>query len=383
MIGVQGIFWAAVCGVVYPYLGYPLILRALSALMALGATARRSDQRRVPGAMPSVSLIIPVHNEAARIARKVANTAALRYPPGRLQVLFVSDGSTDGTVDLIRDAAMPEMTVVELTRRGGKAAALNAGLVRATNDLIVFSDASIQLEPEALERIVVPFDDPNIGCVSGEDRIAEAGGEGLYGRYELALRRLESAVHSIVGASGSFYAQRRSLCQPFTEGLAPDFLSVLRTVEQGARAVSEPLAVGSMTSLKDPRHEFERKVRTLIRGLTTLFAYVHLLNPLRYGWFAFLLFSHKVMRWTAPIFLLSALLSALLLARSPLYLAAFIVQVMFYLAALAALLRLWGIDRSLLGKVALYFSSSNAAVLAAWFHYARGVRQELWTPTQR
>jgi cellulose synthase/poly-beta-1,6-N-acetylglucosamine synthase-like glycosyltransferase len=377
MSGVESIFWAAVFGVLYPYIGYPLIL------MALRATAGWPEVSRAPGVTPSVSLIIPVHNEAVRIARKVANTVALQYPSERLQVLFVSDGSTDGTVDLIRAAATPEMTVVELTRRGGKAAALNAGLALATNDVVVFSDASIQLEPEALERLVMPFADPNIGCVSGEDRIAEISGEGLYGRYELALRRLESAVHSIVGASGSFYAQRRSLCQPFAEGLAPDFLSVLRTVEQGYRAVTEPSALGSMTSVTDPRHEFERKVRTLIRGLTTLFAHVHLLNPLRYGRVAFLLFSHKVMRWTAPIFLLTAMLSALLLAGSPLYLAAFAAQLVFYLAALAALIQLGGVDRSLLGRVALYFSSSNAAVLMAWFQYARGVRQELWTPSQR
>jgi cellulose synthase/poly-beta-1,6-N-acetylglucosamine synthase-like glycosyltransferase len=375
--GVEVIFWAAVFGIVYPYFGYPLLLLALRAIA--GWPWLGGDRTE----LPSVSIIIPVHNEAVRVARKMANTAALAYPSERLQVLFVSDGSTDNTVELIRTAATPAMTVVELTRRGGKAAALNAGLARATNDIVVFSDASIQLEAHALERLVVPFADPKIGCVSGEDRIAEASGEGLYGRYELFLRRLESDVHSIVGASGSFYAQRRSICQPFVEGLAPDFLSVLRTVEQGYRAVSEPTAVGTMTSVSDPRHEFERKVRTLIRGLTTLFAHLHLLNPLKYGRFAFLLFSHKVMRWTAPIFLLAAMLSALLLAGSPLYLAAFLAQALFYLAALAALIHVGGIDRSLPGRVALYFSSSNAAVLMAWFQFARGVRQELWTPTRR
>jgi cellulose synthase/poly-beta-1,6-N-acetylglucosamine synthase-like glycosyltransferase len=375
MIAVEIVFWIAVLAVLYPYLGYPLILKALAIIR---------PQRPTPasGELPSVSMIIPVYNESARIARKVANTSALRYPPGRLQVLFVSDGSTDATVELIR-AARPEVTVIELSGRGGKAAALNAGLARSTNDILVFSDASIQLRPEALERLVGPFADPAVGCVSGEDQIAEAGGEGLYGRYELALRRLESAVHSIVGASGSFYAQRRVLCEPFVEGLAPDFLSVLRTVQQGYRAVSEPGAVGSMTSVRDPRHEFERKVRTLLRGLTTLFAYAHLLNPFRSGWFAFLLFSHKVMRWTAPVFLLVALLSTLFLAGSPFYLAVFLMQVGFYAAAVAALGRLGGIDRSLPGKVALYFSASNVAVLLAWVQYARGVRQELWTPTQR
>lgn len=372
----QLLFWLSVLGVIYPYLGYPLLLKLIGTVRRRPVVAPAAD-------VPTVTMIIPVHNEAKRIARKVANTAALRYPPERLQVLFISDGSTDRTVEMIREAATPSMTVIELPTRAGKAAGLNAGLAAAVHEIIVFSDASIELEPDSLRHLVGPFADAGIGCVSGEDRIAEAGGEGLYGRYELMLRRFESSVHSIVGASGSFYAQRRSLCAPFTEGLAPDFLSVLRTVEQGARAVSEPTAVGSMTSVKDPRQEFQRKARTLLRGLTTLFDYAHLLNPFAYGWFAFLLFSHKVMRWTAPLFLLGTLLTALLLLPAPFYLLVFLAQLVFYLAALAALYGVAGLERTLLGKVALYFTSSNAAVFVAWLQWARGVRQELWTPSQR
>lgn len=374
---IVGLFWASVAAVLYPYLGYPLLLRLLRPI------AQRPWRPQAGYQLPSVSMIIPVYNEAVRIDRKLANTRALRYPTDRLEIVFVSDGSTDRTVELIRAAQLPRSTVIELPRRSGKAAALNAGLAHATHDVMVFSDASIQLEPEALERLVMPFADLQVGCVSGEDPITEAGGEGLYGRYELALRRLESAIHSIVGASGSFYAQRRAICSPFIEGLAPDFLSVLRTVEQGYRAVSEPGAVGAMSSVRDPKHEFERKVRTLIRGLTTLFAWVHLLNPLRYGTFAFMLLSHKVMRWLAPVFLITTLLSALLLSGSPFYLAALLVQMMFYAAALAALAGVGGVDRTFPGKVALYFMSSNAAVLMAWIQYVRGVRQELWTPSQR
>jgi cellulose synthase/poly-beta-1,6-N-acetylglucosamine synthase-like glycosyltransferase len=275
------------------------------------------------------------------------------------------------------------MEIVELPGRGGKAAGLNAGLQQSRHDIIVFSDASIALEPLALQAIVRPFVDPQVGCVSGEDRIAEAGGEGLYGRYELLLRSLESDVHSIVGASGSFYAQRRALCTPFAEGLAPDFLSVLRTVEQGYRAVSEPSAVGSMTSVKDQKHEFERKVRTLIRGMTALFAYPQLLNPFRYGLFSFALWSHKLLRWTVPVGLIVALLSPLGLLDSPFYVAALVVQVLFYLVAAVAMREWFDVHRSLPGKVALYFSTVNAAILMAWYQYGTGVRQELWTPSRR
>jgi cellulose synthase/poly-beta-1,6-N-acetylglucosamine synthase-like glycosyltransferase len=369
------LFWLSVVGVVYPYLGYP-------ALLALVGTLKRHP---VAGGktLPSVTMIIPVHNEAARIERKVINTAALDYPADRLQVLFISDGSTDRTVEMIRANQTAAMRIIELPGRGGKAAALNAGLANATNDVLVFSDASIELERDSLRRIVAQFADPKIGCVSGEDRIAESGGEGWYGRYELFLRRLESQVHSIVGASGSFYAQRRHICQPFTEGMAPDFLSVLRTVEQGFRAVTEPSAVGAMTSVKDNKHEFERKVRTSIRGMTTLFAHGGLLNPLRYGVFAFALWSHKVLRWTVPFFLVTALLAPLGLLDSPFYVAALVVQVAFYLGALAAFGEWGSMHRSFVGKVALYFSTVNAAILAAWYRYGTGVRQEIWTPSNR
>ena len=369
------LFWLSVLAVLYPYLLYP------AALWALGRLSRR--QVLPPAPLPSVTLIVPVSNEEVRIAKKVANTAALRYPPDRLQVVFVSDGSTDRTVDILRSMVTSIMSVVELPERRGKAAGLNAGMLQARHDILVFSDASIELELDALERIVAPFADARIGCVSGEDRIAEAGGEALYGRYELMLRRFESRVSSIVGASGSFYAQRRALCAPFVEGMAPDFLSVLRTIEQGYRAISEPTAVGSMTSVKDPRREFERKVRTLIRGLTTLFAYGHLLNPFRYGMFAFVLGSHKVMRWLAPVFLLSALLAPLGLLDRPFYMLAFGCQLAFYLCAWAAFRQRGGVHRSLPGKIALYFSSVNMAALVAWVQFARGVRQELWTPSQR
>ncbi len=377
-IVLEALFWLSVFGVVYPYVGYPILLWVLGRVLG---KSRRPVSEEV--FCPSVSMIIPACNEEKRIEKKIVNTKALRYPVDRLEVLFVSDGSTDQTVDLIRPHLSSPCKLIELPVRGGKAAALNAGLERATHDIIVFSDASIELEPDALHRIVQGFRDPNIGCISGEDKIAESGGEAWYGRYELFIRRCESSVNSIVGASGSFYAQRRALCAPFTEGLAPDFLSVLRTVEQGFRAVSEPAAVGMMTSVKDSKQEFERKVRTLIRGMTALFAYRRVLNPVQFGVFAIEMLSHKILRWTVPFFLVTALVSSLSLMASPWFLLLSMVQIAFYLVALLAFSG-WGfVRKSLIGKVALYFSMVNAAILVAWVKYVVGVRQELWTPSQR
>ena len=376
---VEALFWLSVFGVVYPYLGYPVVLWVLSRF--LGRQGQRESGESPY--YPSVSMIIPVCNEEARVERKIVNTAALRYPADRLQVLFVSDGSTDRTVELIKMRAPGTMTLIELPVRQGKGAALNAGLDHAKHDILVFSDAAIELEPDALRHIVRGFRDPGVGCISGEDKIAESGGEAWYGRYELLVRRLESKVHSIVGASGSFYAQRRELCGPFLEGLAPDFLSVLRTVEQGFRAVSEPEAVGAMTSVKDSKQEFERKVRTLIRGMTTLFVFAQVLNPVRFGMFAFEVLSHKALRWSVPFFLVAALASSIVLLGSPWFNLVVIVQVAFYGAALLAFSGCSSIRHSLFGKIALYFSMVNAAILVAWFKYGKGVRQELWTPSQR
>jgi cellulose synthase/poly-beta-1,6-N-acetylglucosamine synthase-like glycosyltransferase len=376
---VTWLFWMSAFGVLYGYVGYPVCLWLL--LRARGARAGRAPANP---RWPSVTMIVPVHNERPNIEAKMHNTRALRYPEGRLEILFVSDGSTDGTNECIREGLDQRSELIELAQRGGKASALNAGLGRARHDLIVFSDASIQLMPDALEQIVRPFDDARIGCVSGEDRIAGTGGEGMYGRYELFLRRLESDLHSIVGASGSFYAQRRELCGAFPAGLAPDFLSVLRTVERGFRAISEPRAAGTMSALDDTHAEFTRKVRTILRGMSTLARHRALLNPFRYGWFAVELFSHKVVRWLIPAFLAVLAVTSLLLARqSPVYLSAAVLQAAFYGSAVLALKGPSGFARSMPGKVSLFFTAANVATAAAWLKFLVGARQEIWTPSRR
>lgn len=168
-----------------------------------------------------------------------------------------------------------------------------------------------------------------------------------------------------------------------TEGLAPDFLSVLRTVEQGFRAVSEPAAVGMMTIVKDSKQEFQRKVRTLIRGMTALFACGGVLNPIRFGVFAVEMLSHKILRWSVPFFLITALVSSMLLMDSPWFLFVSTVQITFYLVAFLAFSGWSVVRQSLIGKIALYFSMVNVAIVVAWVKYAIGERQELWTPSQR
>lgn len=372
------IFWICLLGTLYAYFFFPGVLYIFGRLFARGV------QIGSEAYTPSVSLIIPVHNEAAVIGDKLANLEQLDYPRDHLNIIIVADACTDNTIETIQqyESAL-NIQIVEVSERRGKAHALNSGLEHVNTELVVFSDASIMLESDSLKNIVRPFQDPAIGCVSGEDHIAEGGGEGLYGKYELFLRNQESAIGSIVGASGSFYAQRVSVCRPFEGGLAPDFVSVLDTVAAGYRAITEPSARGHMKAVKRSSEEFQRKVRTLLRGMTALFSRVSLINPFRYGLFSLFLISHKLMRWLVPVFLLGILFSNMFLLDQLFYQAMFMLQVVFYMLAALASSPGNPLRDSILGRVPLFFVLVNVAIVVAWYRYLKGDRQELWTPSQR
>ena len=377
----EWILWLSVAGAFYTYLGYPILLSLLVRVKSKATDVAILDDSE----LPAVAMIVPVHNEQQVMESKIANSRELSYPAGKLRVIFVSDGSTDETAAIVARHLDDRIALIELPTRTGKAAALNAALATIDSAVVVFSDASIILAPDAVKTVVRPLAIPEIGCVSGEDRIAGWGGEGLYGRYELFLRRKESELHSIVGASGSFYAQRRALCDPFEPGLAPDFLSVLRTVERGYRAVTQPAAVGYMQALDSVSDEFRRKVRTILRGLTTLRQCSHLLNPFTSGVFAFELFSHKVLRWLVPFFLLAILATSAWLAVDWLfYRMLLLVQILLYALALAGPRLKGSVLASLaVTKIAVYFTTVNIATLWAWGKYLAGARQELWQPSRR
>ena len=250
---------------------------------------------------------------------------------------MIGDGCTDATLELAHREGAGRVTVQALPQRAGKAAALNAGLELATGEIIVFTDAGILLDAGALAALVGHFANKSVGCVSGEDYIEGGGTEGLYGRLELLLRREEARLHSIAGASGCFYGMRKSLCRPFRPGMAPDFLSVLDTVRSGHRALCEPKARGVMTATASTSAEYSRKTRTLLRGMTALFGNAALLNPLRFPAFSFVLVSHKLLRWLAPLALAGCLVAALLLRGRVLYETALYGQVALYTLALAGL----------------------------------------------
>jgi len=369
------IFWVSGLAILYTYAGYPLLLRLLP--------KERDGDTSYSGHSvidPTISIIIPVYNEEKIIREKIVNTLALDYTKDKREILIVSDASSDRTPEIVKEYNTAGAKLFELRERQGKAGALNVGLQMAQNEIVIFSDASIILEQDALKKIVGKFNNPRIGCISGEDHILGGGEEGAYGKYELALRNLENRVGSIVGASGCFYAQRRALCEQFREGMAPDFFSVLETVDKGYRAVTEHRAKGAMKSVGDLQGEHARKVRTFLRGMTTLLHFKHLLNPFRYGTFSLQLISHKLMRWCTGVFLILLFLSNLFLVGSKFYLTMLILQATFYTLALIGWL---GMLRPFIFRVPYFFSMVNISALVAWGKYARGFRQEIWEPSKR
>lgn len=373
------LFWVGLIGAIYSYFLYPLILMVLP--------ARKSRPASAPSALPRLTVIVTVHNELKRIREKIENTLALDYPRESLEIIVTSDASDDGTDEVVREYVGRGVRLLSWPERQGKEAAQQRAIAQASGELLVFSDASTTLPPDSLRRIVAVFTDPRVGAISSEDRFVTAGGEvageGLYVRYEMWLRRLESSRAGLVGLSGSFFAARREICADW-DVLAPsDFNTALNCVRHGYIAVSDPELLGYYPALKDERREYQRKLRTVIRGLTGLARNPGVLNPLRYGLFSFQVWSHKVMRWLVPWFLLLLLVASLRLApQSWLYLAALGGQVAFYLLVVAGALSARLRQQSLV-KVAYFFVQVNLAIAHASLAYMLGRRVTAWQPSKR
>jgi glycosyltransferase involved in cell wall biosynthesis len=367
------VFWGSAALVVYAYAGYPFALWMLSLV-------RHRPVRKTP-ITPSVTFVITAHNEEARLVPKIENTLAQAYA-GRMEILVASDCSTDRT-DEIAQSYAPRVRVVRAGERLGKEAAQGLAVRVANGDILVFSDVATMLEPRGVATVVQNFADPSVGCVSSTDRFLDAdgrpSGEGAYVRYEMFLRRLETRVNTLVGLSGSFFAVRRSLCDSWATDRQSDFMILLRSVDRGLRGVLDEDSIGYYQNIADERLEFHRKIRTVVRGLYVLATHGRLLNPFRYGMFAWQLASHKLCRWLVPVALLSALVAnAVLLPQSLLYGLLWILQTAFYVTAAIG----WRV-RSRLMRVPTFFVLANLAVLVAWFRFVRGDRIAMWRPSDR
>jgi len=363
----------ALAWVAFAYAGYPALIALLARL-----APRPLREGEVA---PSLSVVIAVHDGAHALKRKLEQTLALAYPKP-VQVIVASDGSTDATDEIARGFA-PRVELVRNAVRAGKEAAQGAALARATGDVVVFTDVTAELAPDALGEIVRPFADPSVGCVSSEDRVETEGGEGAYVRLEMALRRFETRASSLVGLSGSCFAARRDLCAPvWPSDLASDFRVALEAARRGLRAVSAPRATACFRATDDAAAEWRRKVRTVRRGLAVLAAYRELLHP-RHGRVALSLWGHKVARFTTPFALLALLAaSAALAPASGLGAGLLAAQLLAYGVAAAAL-ALPAVGARRLPRLAGFFLLVNASMLVAWGYHLTGRRAVTWDPTRR
>lgn len=375
----QALFWSSIAGVFFAYLGYPLLL------MAAGLFRRREIRRAA--ITPPVSVIITAYNEETRIAAKLENTLRLDYPRDRLEIIVASDGSTDGTNAVVQGFEGRGVRLLAFARRRGKEHAQRDAVQAARGEILVFTDVATSLAPDGLRRIVSSFADPTVGCVSSVDRVTGspngAGSEGAYVRYEMWLRGLESRVHSLVGLSGSFFAARREVCRDFSPDMQSDFRTLLNSIKLGLRGVSDPEAVGYYPDIADPAREKERKVRTVVRGLTVFFRHLELLNVRRYGFFSFQLFCHKLLRWLVPLFMAGAVVfNAGAALDSFFYRVLLGGQILFYGFGLAASLAPQP-PRSFIMRIPAYFLTVNLAIAVAWWRFLRGERVVMWSPSRR
>jgi len=368
------IFWVSICTLLYVYAGYPILVWVLARLFG-------REPRRVDG-IPSVSLLIPAYNEEAHIEAKLRNSLALDYPKDRLEIVVASDGSTDRTNAMVERFRGRGVTLLAMRDHLGKSAMLGRVVALLRGEIVVFSDTTSELEPDALRMLVRNFADPRVGCVSGLYRLKGVAdlrgeGEGLYWNYETFLKRQESRLHSILGAHGAFYAVRKTLFQkPGGDAINDDYLIPMRIVQQGHRAVYEPAAVAWELEQASLEGEFARRRRIAAGNCQQIVELRQMLNPF-YGWVALCFFSHKVLRTLAPLFLVTLATSSLWLPH-PIWAIALLLQATLYATACAGYVCLRrGQGISWLSP-ALYFCLGNLAMMAGLIKYCFSRKHLAW-----
>jgi biofilm PGA synthesis N-glycosyltransferase PgaC len=386
---------------VYTYAGYPLLLGWLVLRQKKAPLSPAPSSESLEPALsdhsdvltPHVSIIIPFHNEEAWVARKFDNTLSLDYPHDRMEIIAVSDGSTDLTA-AVMDRYRDRIRIVAYSCRQGKPTALNRGVALAMGDVLVFTDANVLLDHKAIRALVAPYADPSVGGVSANVALeavhpAEPLGEGLYMKYERWLYALESQIHSMIGADGALFSIRRALFTPLAaDTITDDFSLALGAIDRGKRVLYEPRARAVEGVVPDVASEFRRKVRMVAGGYQAIWRFRHLLSSaqvFRHPTFALQLISHKLLRWMASLLLVMMLCGSAVVAgstQSPLWVGFTALQSLFYLLAgagwLSPKIRRWPIC-----YVPYYFCAVNlAATLGAW-RYLRGRQAITWQKVSR
>jgi len=381
------LFWFGIIVVVYTYVGYGVVITLLAKFFGKKPTESDPDAFE-----PGVTFIVAAWNESAYIRRKAENTLSLDYPKDRIQFIFVTDGSDDGTPDLLAD--YKEITVLHRPERAGKIAAMERAVEHASNPVLIFSDANTDLNKEAIRNIVKHYSDTSVGAVAGEKRIrmeeeeaASGAGEGVYWKYESYLKTCDYRFYSVVGAAGELFSVRRDLYEAVEpDTLLDDFMISMRVAEKGFRVAYAPDAWAEERPSADVNSEMKRKVRIAAGGIQSVVRLRSLLNPFRNFrlWFQYV--SHRVLRWTLAPAMLPVILLAniwLLFSDSVIYLIAFILQAVFYVAAVAGYAMEKQKIRVKVFFVPFYFLFMNICLYFGVVRYWQGKQTVIWERAKR
>jgi len=384
-------FWVFLFIVFYAYLGYGILLFFLVRLKRIIKKSKAAEEKDFE---PEVTLFVTAYNEKDFIDAKIKNSLSLDYPKERVRQVWITDGSDDGTPEMLSHYEGVE--VYHLSLRAGKVAAMNRGMQFVKTPIVIFSDGNTLLGKESIRRIVSLFRDPVVGCVSGEKRIfnkdSAAATEGIYWKYESTLKKWDAELYSVVGAAGELFALRTELFQPVEpDTLLDDFIISLRIAEKGYTIQYDPQAYAIENPSASVKEELKRKIRISAGGIQSIVRLKELLNPFRYGILSFQYISHRVLRWTlAPLGLLimlfcSACIEAAdgLLNYCSIYVWLFWGQIAFYLAAILG----WYLEeRKIKLKVLFvpyYFSIMNLAVFLGFARYIRNQQSVNWERAKR
>jgi cellulose synthase/poly-beta-1,6-N-acetylglucosamine synthase-like glycosyltransferase len=379
MIIIEILFWLFIFLVFYAYLGYPLLLAILAVFL------RKPVEKR--DITPSVSLLISAYNEEKVIKQKIENSLSLDYPNDKLEIVVISDASTDMTNDIVLGHKGDGVKLIVQPDRMGKTAGLNQAVPKALGEIIVFTDANAMLRKDAIRKLVRPFADKTIGFVSGVTEYiskVDTGineGMGIYSKLEHFIKTKESQIGSAVGADGAIFAIKKGLYEHFHSDHINDFIIPLQIVKKGFRGIQEGEAICLEESAPSSKIEFGRQTRIINRCIKGLVSEWTLLNPFKVKLFALELFSHKVLKWLVPFLMLSVFfLNLLLISHGFIYKITFLCQLSFYFfVALEIVLEKRNIKMHLF-TFPYQFCLVNYAILKGWISFLSGKTNTMWTP---
>lgn len=389
------LFWILVFIVFYAYVGYGILLFVLVRFKRL--FGRKKENNIIKDYEPEVTLFVAAYNEKDFVDEKVKNSLSLEYPADKVKHIWVTDGSDDGTPDILK--TYKKMEVYHLPERGGKIGAMNRGMEFVKTPIVIFSDGNTTLGKDSIREIVNLFSNPKVGCVSGEKRIiskdfdtAAGAGEGIYWKYESTLKKWDAELYSVVGAAGELFAIRTELYQEVEKDtLLDDFIISLRVAMKGYTIQYNPNAYAIETASANVKEELKRKIRISAGGIQSIIRLKKLLNIFKFGILTFQYVSHRVLRWTlAPLSLLLMLIINYFLAvtnggliNTDFYSLLFLGQILFYMAALTG----WFLEnRKIKIKILFipyYFFIMNLSVYLGFIRFLKGKQTVIWERAKR